>query len=170
MENTEINVTWLKGRIKPAMVWKGAWSAEGYQASKFAEGIKTTLKEEGVVNGKIGADLLDPASGEALAKAGLRIENASRLMEKARVIKTRDEFELLKQTCFLVDCVYDKIRRRWIKPGVKEAELKGKISNFLLSNNCSTYGGNVASGSNSNPYHRGGGTDKMLGYGGARHF
>lgn len=164
-ENTQNNAPWLADRIRPAMVWKGAWSAEDYMASRFAEGIKSALKEEGVENGKIGADLLDLASGKALAKAGVNPESASRLMEGARLIKTKDELELLKQTCFLVDCVYDKLRRSWVRPGVKEIELKGKIANFLLKNNCSTYAGNVSSGTNGNPYFRGGGSDKMLGHG-----
>ncbi len=161
-ENTLLSCPWLKGRVRPSMVWRGAWSAGPHMTSKFAEGVKAALKEEGLENSRIGADLLDRPSAAGLAKAGLKIDDASQVMNKARIIKTHDEIELLKKACYLVDCTYDLVRHEWAKPGVTEEEVGGEISRFLLSNSGDTYLGNVSSGVNTNPYYRAGRTDKMI--------
>jgi hypothetical protein len=116
-EHVLMNNPWLKGRVRPSMVWAGAWSAEEQMADKFARGVKEALKEEGVLSGRIGGDMLDGPSAKALAKAGVQTVDASKAMMEARLIKTRDELEILKQVCFMVDCSYDLLRNQWTKPG-----------------------------------------------------
>src|SRR5712691_1707611 len=161
-EHVLMNNPWLNGRVRPSMVWQGAWSAEEHVADRFAEGVKKALKEEGVLGGRIGADMLDGPSAKALSKAGIQTVDSSRAMMEARLIKTRDELEILKQICFVVDCAYDLLRNQWTRPGARESELAGRLAHFLFSNSFDQYGGNVSSGTNSNPYFRGRHTDKLV--------
>jgi Xaa-Pro aminopeptidase len=83
-------------------------------------------------------------------------------MSKARVVKTRDEIELLKQASSIGDAAMWKIKYEWLKPGVRERDIEAKVHEFMLSQGCEIiYDIIVASGGNTSPYRRWA-TDKII--------
>ena len=83
-------------------------------------------------------------------------------MSAARVIKTPDEIELLKQSAAIADAAMYKARYEWAKPGITERELSGKMSEYMYSKGCEiVYEIIVASGGNTSPYRRWP-TDKII--------
>ena len=87
---------------------------------------------------------------------------AGRPFRKARVVKTRDEIELLKQASSIGDAAMWKIKYEWLKPGVREREIEAKVHEFMLERGCEIiYDIIVASGGNTSPYRRWA-TDKLI--------
>ena len=84
------------------------------------------------------------------------------LMSAARVVKTRDEIELLKMSSSIGDAAMWKIKYEWLKPGVREREIDSKVHEFMLERGCEIiYDIIVASGGNTSPYRRWA-TDKII--------
>ena len=84
------------------------------------------------------------------------------MISAARVIKTRDEIELLKMASSIGDAAMWKIKHEWLKPGVREREIEAKVHEFMLERGCEIiYDIIVASGGNTSPYRRWA-TDKMI--------
>jgi Xaa-Pro aminopeptidase len=120
------------------------------------------LKENKVDKEKIGIDNLDMPSLQAFKDAGLNIVNGWPAMSSARVVKTRDEIELLKQAASIGDAAMWHIKYEWLKPGVTEREIEGKVHEFMLERGCEIiYDIIVASGGNTSPYRRWA-TNKMI--------
>ncbi|MFN2185423.1 MAG: M24 family metallopeptidase, partial [Anaerolineae bacterium] len=119
-------------------------------------------KEHGVQNERIGIDNVDMAALQAFEERGVKLVNAWPVMSKARVVKTRDEIELLKQASSIGDAAMWKIKYEWLKPGVRERDIEAKVHEFMLSQGCEIiYDIIVASGGNTSPYRRWA-TDKII--------
>ncbi len=155
MECAKIDAPWLKGNIRPAITWKWAESAEDMMVKKMAKGVYDVLAENGVQNEKIGIDIMDLKSYQALKDSGLNIVNAWPAMSAARVVKTVDEIELLKISSAYGDAAMWKIKNEWLKPGVKESFITAKVNEFLYEQGFDfVYDIIVATGGNTNPYRR----------------
>jgi Xaa-Pro aminopeptidase len=88
--------------------------------------------------------------------------NAWPAMSAARVVKTPDEIELLKQASSIGDAAMWKIKYEWLKPGVRERDIEANVHQFMLSQGCEIiYDIIVASGGNTSPYRRWA-TDKII--------
>jgi len=120
----EIDLPWMEGRIRPAITWQWAEGAVPYMAGRMAESVVDVLKEQGVAKEKIGIDNFDMPSLEAFQKTGIKIVNGWPAVSRARVVKTRDEIELLKQASSIGDAAMWKIKYEWLKPGVREREIE----------------------------------------------
>ena len=150
------------GRIRPAITWQWAEGAVPFMAGRMADSVMEVLKEHKVEKEKIGIDNLDMPAFEALQQA--RPEHRQRLAGDvaARVVKTRDEIELLKQASSIGDAAMWKIEYEWLKPGVREREIEAKVHEFMLERGCDfIYDIIVASGGNTSPYRRWA-TDKLI--------
>ena len=155
MECAKIDAPWLKGNIRPAITWKWSEGAEDMMVKKMAKSIYDLLAENGVDKGKIGIDIMDLRAYEALKDLGLNLVNAWPAMSAARVVKTRDEIELLKISSAYGDAAMWKIKNEWLKPGVKESYITAKVNEFLYEEGFDfVYDIIVASGGNTNPYRR----------------
>jgi Xaa-Pro aminopeptidase len=131
-------------------------------AGRMAESVVDVLKEQGVAKERIGVDNFDMPSLEAFQKTGLKIVNGWPAVSAARVVKTRDEIELLKQASSIGDAAMWKIKYEWLKPGVREREIEAKVHEFMLERGCEIiYDIIVASGGNTSPYRRWA-TDKLI--------
>ncbi|MCL6450436.1 MAG: Xaa-Pro peptidase family protein [Acetobacteraceae bacterium] len=163
LECARIDCPWLeRGRIRPAMTWKWAEGAEGRMAEKMASSVVAALKEHGVHRERIGIDVIDMRGMEALSRSGLTLVNAWPVMSAARVIKTPDEIELIKQSTAIADAAFWRIKHEWLKPGVTEAEITSLVNQFLYARGFEVvYDIIVASGGNTSPYRRWH-TDKMV--------
>ena len=158
----KIDLPWMAGRIRPAITWQWAEGAVPYMAGRMADTVMDVLKEHKVEKEKIGIDNLDMPAFEAFQKLGLNIVNGWPAVSRARVIKTRDEIELLKQASSIGDAAMWKIKYEWLKPGVREREIEAKVHEFMLERGCEIiYDIIVASGGNTSPYRRWA-TDKLI--------
>ena len=158
-----IDMPWLpEDSIRPAITWQWAEGAVPHMAKRMVESIVGVLREGKVDKEKIGIDNLDMPSLQAFKDAGLNIVNGWPAMSAARVVKTRDEIELLKQASAIGDAAMWQIKYEWLKPGVTEREIEAKVHEFMLERGCEIiYDIIVASGGNTSPYRRWA-TNKMI--------
>ena len=158
----KIDLPWMEGRIRPAMTWQWAEEAVPHMAGKMAADIVDVLEEHSLAKEQIGIDNLDMPSLKAFQEKDLNIVNGWPAMSAARVVKTRDEIELLKQASAIGDAAMWKIKYEWLKPGVREREIEAKVHEFMLERGCEIiYDIIVASGGNTSPYRRWA-TEKMI--------
>ncbi len=162
LQCAKIDLPWMEGRIRPAITWQWAEGAVPHMAERMAGSIVDALKEFGVERELIGIDNLDMPALEAFQKTGLKIVNGWPAVSAARVVKTSDEIELLKQAASIGDAAMWKIKYEWLKPGVREREIEAKVHEFMLERGCEIiYDIIVASGGNTSPYRRWA-TDKLI--------
>ncbi|MEM0439615.1 MAG: Xaa-Pro peptidase family protein [Sulfolobales archaeon] len=123
-------VTWLD-EINPVITHsRSTMPDEAGWAGRVADLIISTLKKYGVADLPVGFDILDPALMHALNKRGVRIEDGQRVMLEARLIKTRDEIELLEIAAAMVDATYSELSR-YIRPGVRENDIVAFVHKVL---------------------------------------
>ncbi|TSA41696.1 MAG: aminopeptidase P family protein [Betaproteobacteria bacterium] len=158
-----IDLPWLQeDRIRPAITWQWAEGAVPHMAKRMVDSVVDVLREGKVEKEKIGIDNLDMPSLQAFRDAGLNIVNGWPAMSAARVVKTRDEIELLKQSSTIGDAAMWQIKYNWLKPGITEREIEAKVHEFMLDRGCEIiYDIIVASGGNTSPYRRWA-TNKMI--------
>ena len=162
LQCAKIDLPWMEGRIRPAITWQWAEGAVPYMAGRMAESVAEVLKAHNLTKERIGIDNLDMQALAAFQKTGLNIVDGWPTISKARVIKTPDEIELLKQASSIGDAAMWKIKYEWLKPGVREREIESKVHEFMLERGCEIiYDIIVASGGNTSPYRRWA-TDKMI--------
>jgi len=162
MECAKIDLPWMEDRIRPAMTWQWAEGAVPHMAGKMAADVVDVLEAHSFAKEQIGIDNLDMPSLKAFQDKDLNIVNGWPAMSAARVVKTRDEIELLKQASSIGDAAMWKIKYEWLKPGVREREIEAKVHEFMLERGCEIiYDIIVASGGNTSPYRRWA-TDKMI--------
>ena len=147
---------WLKPEnIRPSMPWhRGAnVRALNFELSKNAVSeIKAILEEHKVADMPIGIDETEMYFLTAMEDAGLRVVNGYDAMFDARLIKSPDELKIIEQSASLVDGVYAQVAD-FVKPGVKENEIVGLISGWLIAHGVDRISGiNCVSGPRSNPH------------------
>jgi Xaa-Pro aminopeptidase len=162
LQCAKIDLPWMDGNIRPAITWKWAEGAVPYMAGRMADSVIDVLQEHGLQKERIGIDNVDMAALQAFNERGINLVNAWPVMSQARVVKTRDEIELLKQASSIGDAAMWKIKYEWLKPGVRERDIEAKVHEFMLSQGCEIiYDIIVASGGNTSPYRRWA-TDKII--------
>lgn len=162
LQCAKIDMPWMADRIRPAMTWQWAEGAIPFMAARMAQSVVEALDSAGVRDERIGIDNIDMPALQALQESGLNIVNGWPAISAARVIKTPDEIELLKQAASIGDAAMWKIKYEWLKPGVREREIEAKVHEFMLERGCEIiYDIIVASGGNTSPYRRWA-TDKLI--------
>src|SRR3990172_5379162 len=127
----KISCPWIADRVYPAIgSMRGAIPPETGSVDKVAQDIFKWLKEYGVEKKPVGMDIADIPLVRALEKKGLEIVDGQQTMLDARIIKAKDEIELLKVAAAMVDAAYEEIVRT-IKPGVRENDLVA-VANHVL--------------------------------------
>ena len=155
MQCAIIDLPWMENRIRPAMTWQWAEGAVPHMAGKMADSVLEVLDAHGVRNERIGMDNLDMPIYRAFMDRKINVVDGWPAMSGARVIKTPDEIELLKQASTIGDAAMWKIKYEWLKPGVRERDIEAKVHEFMLSQGCEIiYDIIVASGGNTSPYRR----------------
>lgn len=129
----KVSAPWIADRVRPSVgSMRGAIPSEVGNVELLAREIKNLLKEYGVYDRPLGMDITDIPLIRALEKEGVQVVDGQDAMLDARMIKTKDEIELLKIAAAMVDAAYEEIVRH-IKPGVRENELVA-IANYVLYN------------------------------------
>ena len=109
---------------RPARVWQARFADQmsGELSDAWAAEIQDTLRGLGLAEARIGIDSLDFYGFTALQKQGLTLADADDAIEGARIIKTPDEIELMRQSAVVAEvALYDL--EQAIRPGVTENEL-----------------------------------------------
>jgi Xaa-Pro dipeptidase len=97
----------------------------------LAELIASELRERGLADEPIGADVLDMTTVLALQRKGIVLTDSQPIMLEARKIKSEDELALLDQAAGIVDAVYEQIFRT-LRPGVTESHVVAEAMKLLF--------------------------------------
>jgi Xaa-Pro dipeptidase len=133
MPAKKISCPWLADRIFPAVgSMRGAIPSEVKSVEKGAQEIYRWLQEHGVEKMPVGMDIADIPLVRALERLNLEVVDGQQTMLEARMIKTRDEIELLKISAAMVDAAYEEVVRH-IRPGNRENDLVAVANQVLYS-------------------------------------
>lgn len=111
---------------------RGAIPKEAGMVDIVIKDVVKYLREYGADKGKVGMDITDIPLIRGFEAEGIEIVDGQEAMVDARIIKTEDEIQLLKQSAAMVDAVYYDIAKA-IRPGVLENELVA-LANYKLFN------------------------------------
>ena len=127
----KIACPWIADRVFPAVgSMRGAIPPDVGSTERVAQDVLKWLKECGVEKKPVGMDIADIPLVRALEKLGLDVVDGQQTMLDARMIKTKDEIELLKTSAAMVDAAFEQVVRT-IRPGVRENDLVA-VANQLL--------------------------------------
>lgn len=120
--------------VRPARYWQSRFAdaAAPQESERWAVEIKATLKELGLTGGKLGVDPLDFYGFAALHQQGLHLTDADESMQAARIIKTADEVELMRQSCAVAEAALYEMQTA-ICPGITENELLATFWGRMLA-------------------------------------
>ncbi len=122
---------WLKGRVHPSVTWmRGVVPSEVGAVEQFMKILKEVLGGHRALDKPLGMDIADVPLYKAITGAGIQVEDCQEPLLDARMVKTRDEVELLKLSAAMVDAAYDGVVR-FIRPGVRENEIVALINDTL---------------------------------------
>lgn len=144
---------WLEGR-SPAGIstLRGALPPETGRAQDVAAKVAAVLREHGVANEPLGVDVVEPVVLAALEAEGLRVIDGQQVMQKARVIKTKDEITLLDTACMMADAAYEDLYAQ-LRPGISENQCVGIVAKRLYDLGSEHVEGvNAISGERCNPH------------------
>jgi Xaa-Pro dipeptidase len=129
----KIACPWIADRIFPAVgSMRGAIPPEVGSVEKVAQDIHQRLKENGAGNEPVGMDIADIPLVRALERLGLEVVDGQQVMLDARMIKTKDEIELLKASAAMVDAAFGEIAHA-VHPGARENSLVAVANHVLYS-------------------------------------
>jgi len=140
--------------VRPAHYWQHRFADQFAPelSNRWASEFKQVLQEKGLAGAKVGVDNLDYYGFTALQNQGFHLTDADEPMEAARIIKTPDEIELLRQSAAVCEAaLYDM--ERAIRPGISENELLAIFWHRMLAlggEHCFTR--LIASGHKTNPW------------------
>ena len=120
--------------VRNAYYWQARFADQmaAERSSEWAAQIKDVLKHWGVGDAGLGVDCLDYHGFSALQGQGLCLTDADDPVEAARIIKTADEIELLKQSAAVCEAALYDLEQA-VRPGVSEHELLGVFYHKMLS-------------------------------------
>lgn len=119
--------------VRPAHSWQARFADEMTPARSqgWAAEIADTLGHWGMAGTSLGVDCLDYHGFAALTHQELRLTDADGPLQAARVVKTPDEIELLKQSAAVGEAALHALHQA-IRPGVSEQELLGIFYHQML--------------------------------------
>lgn len=140
--------------VRPALYWQARFADElaPEKSDEWAAEIKDVLKGWGVADSKVGIDCLDFHGFTGLQKQGLKLTDADLAIEAARIYKTPDEIELLRQAVTVAEVALHDMEQA-IRPGITENELLATFWHRMLAlggEHCFTR--LIASGYKTNPW------------------
>ncbi|MDG6902987.1 MAG: aminopeptidase P family protein, partial [Nitrososphaerota archaeon] len=144
---------WL--RLKPAIIWDRSQAAQQEMIQKWVKDVKTILKDESLAGEKVGIDTIDFAAYDALRASGVDVVDGRTAMDNAKMIKTKDERELIKMGAGILDAAYQKVKEMLKVPGVRECDIAAAASKLMLERGIEDIEViALASGSHTSPYLR----------------
>ena len=120
--------------VRNAYHWQARFAEQmaPERSADWAAEVRDVLEEWGIAGERLGVDCLDYHGFTALQKQSLNLADADEPMEAARIVKTADEIELLRQSAAVCEAALYDLEQA-IRPGVSEHELLGVFQHKLLS-------------------------------------
>ncbi len=140
--------------VRPTHYWSSRFADHlaPQESESWAAEIQDTLREWGVADARLGIDFLDFYGFNALNNLDFHLADADEPMEAARIVKSLDEIELMRQSCAIAEAALFDMEQA-IRPGITENELLAIFWHGLLARGgewCFTR--LIASGANTNPW------------------
>jgi len=125
----KLHCPWIADRAFPAhTTMYGALPKEWGAYKSFIKDLEMVLGRHGIDRrSPIGVDFLDSQLIWALQDAGYRLGDGQDVMLNARLIKTRDEIQIMKDGAATVDAAFYQIAKA-IHPGVRENDIQAVAS------------------------------------------
>ncbi|MBI2842025.1 MAG: aminopeptidase P family protein [Armatimonadetes bacterium] len=150
----KINCPWIRDRTFPAHTTMfGALPFEWGAWKNFLKDLRMVLEANGISEkDPIGVDYLDSQLILALQQEGFKIGDGQDVMLRARMIKTDDEIQIMRNAAATVDAAFDSVARM-LRPGVRENDIQATAAHTMH-----TLGGQwvinvqVTSGSRTHPH------------------
>jgi Xaa-Pro aminopeptidase len=146
---------WLDGEKRSRAgisTMRGAMSPESGRAEDVARKIRVELEQRGLLGEPLGIDAIEPAVLFALQAEGITLVDGQQMLQRARMIKTRDEITLLNTACMMVDAAYEELYRA-IRPGFRENDCVALVNRSLYEQGSEFVEGvNAISGERCSPH------------------
>ena len=128
----KLHCPWIADRAYPAHTTLfGALPSSWDAHKKFIGDLRMVLDENGISPKEpIGIDVLDSQLILALQKEGVRFVDGQDVMMKARLIKTDDEIQIMRNAAATVDAAFDRVART-LRPGIRENDIQAEASHEL---------------------------------------
>ncbi|HLY65374.1 MAG TPA: M24 family metallopeptidase [Chloroflexota bacterium] len=141
--------------VRPHIYRSEPTDAEADQkALRWADAMRDLMAELGVGGEPLGLDATDPVAFLALNSRGFRMQNAQKILESAKEVKTQDEIAIYWE----MGKFYSEIMRYFrdtIRPGITEQEMVSLMTAHVFSLGAEgLLQINVCSGENMNPWRR----------------
>jgi len=167
--NQKFNCPWLDdiryaapglGNVPRA---SGRNSARDWLKGKMADLVVEAMDEYGVTKEPMGIDVGNQPLISKFEDRGVDVRpgECAQAMEDARMVKTRDEIECLRQVAAICEAGFQRIKET-AKPGVRESEVWGEATQELWRLGAMVQGGYVTSGPNTWPKHQANTTDRAI--------
>jgi Xaa-Pro aminopeptidase len=125
-EEAERRMPWMHGRFHAAvgLAVPAAATPDDSVLNKVVDKIISLMVEHGVEKEPLAIDgtVLSYLYSEAFKKKGIKVVHGKPTMDKARMIKTQDEIDLMRITCANSERAFAAIVDA-IRPGVRECDL-----------------------------------------------
>jgi Xaa-Pro dipeptidase len=133
-----------------------------FDGEVMADEVCKILEKEGLTGKTVGVNSTAPAFNvlEIAAKTNITFVNAKPLFEEMRIIKTGEELDNLRISASIADKIFEKVIK-FIKPGMKEEQVRNFIDSEMLKNGGTDPMTLVATGPNSSYGHYLGG-DRII--------
>ena len=146
---------WLDGERRSRAgisTMRGAMSPESGRAEDVARKIRVELEQRGLLGEPLGIDAIEPAVLFALQAEGITLVDGQQLLQRVRMIKTRDEITLLNTACMMVDAAYEELYRT-MRPGFRENDCVALVNRSLYEQGSEFVEGvNAISGERCSPH------------------
>jgi Xaa-Pro aminopeptidase len=146
---------WLDGEKRSRAgisTMRGAMSPESGRAEDVARKIRVELEQRGLLGEPLGIDAIEPAVLFALQAEGITLVDGQQMLQRARMIKTRDEITLLNTACMMVDAAYEELYRT-MRPGFRENDCVALVNRSLYEQGSEFVEGvNAISGERCSPH------------------
>ena len=128
----KLNCPWIKDRTFPAhTTFFGALPKSYGAPGSFIKDLRMVLDAHGIDPGApIGIDVIDSQLLLALQEAGFHIADGQDVMQNARMIKTDDEVQIMRNAAATVDAAFDRVART-LRPGIRENDIQAEVAHEL---------------------------------------
>ena len=130
---------------------------EWFDGEFMDEALHKIMEKEGLVGKTIGVNSSAPAFSvlEIAAKSNIKFVNGKPVLEEVRIIKSEEDISNLRKAAEIADKTFEEVIK-FIKPGMKEAEVKAFIYDCMIKQGGSGPWAIVARGPNSSfPHYKG---------------
>jgi Xaa-Pro aminopeptidase len=110
---------------------RGSMTPETGIARGVADKVARELELRGIRGTAIGVDEIEIPVLFELQRLNIHIADCQQAMLNARLIKTKDEINLLNTSAMMVDAAYDLIYEH-LRPGVRENDLVAMVTKLLI--------------------------------------